>query len=242
MGFAIVAMTIIGLPYDTEESIMKMADWVTKVSKYQTANLLTPLPATSNWTDLVPLDADGNILAEGQMRPYHLYTGRQLVYQDERWTMEESRQLFNRYHDQLTPVDRLYERMFRLMNSPRLNLADTGKDLTGTICARINEFSETLKTVLDSSKELPEAISHRMHEVSETLGRYRDQLTATGKEIPDVIATQANEATETVKKYRLQIGNTGRELSEGIHARINDASEALSRLAEGSRKPVSRRE
>jgi len=242
MGFAIVAMTIIGLPYDTEESIMKMADWVTKVSKYQTANFLTPLPATSNWTDLVPLDADGNILAEGQMRPYHLYTGRQLVHQDQRWTLEESKQVFNRFHDQLTPVDRLYERMFRLMNSPRRNVENTGKELTGTICARINEFSETLQTVLDSSKELPEALAHRINEVSETLGRYRDQLAATGKDIPEVISARANEATETVRKYRLQIGKTGRELNGAIQARINDASEVLSRLAEGSRKPVSSRE
>ena len=43
MGFTVVAMTIIGLPYDTEDSIMALADWVTQVSKYQTANFLTPL-------------------------------------------------------------------------------------------------------------------------------------------------------------------------------------------------------
>ena len=79
VGFTLVAMTIIGLPYDTEEGIMDMANWVTQVSKYQTANLLTPLPATSNWTDLPPLDADGNLLAPGALRPYHLYTGRQFV-------------------------------------------------------------------------------------------------------------------------------------------------------------------
>ena len=69
LGFTLVAMTIIGLPYDTEEGIMRMADWVTKISKYQTANLLTPLPATSNWTDLTPLDADGEILPQGRYAP-----------------------------------------------------------------------------------------------------------------------------------------------------------------------------
>src|SRR5581483_9096834 len=42
MGFSVVAMTIIGLPYDTEESIMQLAEWVRGVSNYQTANLLTP--------------------------------------------------------------------------------------------------------------------------------------------------------------------------------------------------------
>jgi hypothetical protein len=81
-----------------------------------------------------------------------------------------------------------------------------------------------------------------MNEFSETLGQYRDQLAAAGKEIPEVISARANEATETVKKYRLQIGKTGRELNGAIQARINDASEVLSRLAEGSRKPVSSRE
>ena len=39
MGFSVVAMTIIGLPYDTEETIMAMADWVTQLSKYQTVHL-----------------------------------------------------------------------------------------------------------------------------------------------------------------------------------------------------------
>ncbi|HEY8837742.1 MAG TPA: radical SAM protein [Dehalococcoidia bacterium] len=45
-GFRVVAMTIIGLPFDTEDSITELAQWVTGISHYQTANLLTPLPAT----------------------------------------------------------------------------------------------------------------------------------------------------------------------------------------------------
>ena len=94
-GFTVVAMTIIGLPFDTDKTIMDLADWVTTVSKYQTVNFLTPLPATSNWDSLVPLDENGDILAEGAMRPYHLYTGRQFVHQDPRWTMQESRDLFD---------------------------------------------------------------------------------------------------------------------------------------------------
>jgi len=61
-GFAVVAMTIIGLPYDTEDSIMALADWVTQVSKYQTVNILTPLPATSNWVDMAPLNENGDLL------------------------------------------------------------------------------------------------------------------------------------------------------------------------------------
>ena len=239
IGFSIIAMTIIGLPYDTEEGIMRMAQWVRTVSKYQTVNLLTPLPATSNWTDLTPLDADGNVLAPGMIRPYHLYTGRQFVHQDERWSMEESRQLYNRYQSRLNLVDTLYERIFRLLQSPRFRLEVAGRELSGTISARINEFSEVLRTLSDSSKELPDAISVRMNEVSEALGRYRLQLSSTGKELPETISAHINEANETLRRYRLQIAHTGREISETVAARINEVNEAMMSLSDLSRKPIS---
>jgi len=149
LGFTLVAMTIIGLPNDTEESIMEMASWVTQISKYQTANLLTPLPATSNWTDLTPLDANGDVLAEGQMRPYHLYTGRQFVHQDSRWTMEESRRVFNRYHDKLNPVDKLYARLFRLIERYRQRLAVKGEELSESISNRRKELTKLSHKVLN---------------------------------------------------------------------------------------------
>ena len=230
MGFTIVAMTIIGLPYDTEESIMNMAEWITQISKYQTANLLTPLPATSNWTDLIPLDADGSVLPEGKIRPYHLYTGRQLVYQDSRWSMEESRQLFDKYYASLNPVDKLYERIFRLLLNPRFRLSASGRGLSGNVSAQISEFIEATKTLSDSSKELPDAVSVRMHEMSEALGRYRLQLSATGKELPEVISARISEASEAFKRYRAHIADTGKEFSETISARISEVNEALMRL------------
>ena len=238
LGFTLVAMTIIGLPYDTEESIMSMAEWVTKVSKYQTANLLTPLPATSNWTDLQPLDANGDLLKEGAMRPYHLYTGRQFVHKDERWGLQESRELFDRYHSKLNPIDKLYERVFRLMRSPRFQLSAPGKELSGTMSARINEFSEVLRTLSDSSKELPEALASRMHEMSDAIGKYRAQLASTGKEVPEAISARIGEASEAVKKYRQQIANTGRDISDTVAIRINEVSEALAGLSDLSRKPI----
>ncbi len=129
MDFSVIAMTVIGLPYDTEEDIMNLADWVTQFSKYQTANLLTPLPATSNWDSLKPLNEHGELLPEGEIRPYHLYTGRQLVHYDERWSMQESRELFDRYSARLTLVDNLYERIFRILRSYRLRLTATPRDL-----------------------------------------------------------------------------------------------------------------
>ena len=162
MGFSIVAMTIIGLPYDTEEGIMEMADWVTQISRYQTANLLTPLPATSNWTDLVPLDANGEVLGEGQMRPYHLYTGRQFVHQDHRWGMEESRRIFNKFHSKLNPVDNLYARLFRLIERYRIRLAAKGEELSGIITYRRRELAAT-------SKELKGSISTRVNEIGEAI-------------------------------------------------------------------------
>ena len=114
-GFTNVAMTIIGLPYDTEEKIMAMADWVKDVSRYQTANLLTPLPATINWDLLRPLDADGSLLPPGKMRPYERYTGQRLVHYDQRWTMQESEELYKRYTNRLRTVDRLYQRLLQMM-------------------------------------------------------------------------------------------------------------------------------
>jgi radical SAM superfamily enzyme YgiQ (UPF0313 family)/vacuolar-type H+-ATPase subunit H len=245
-GFTIVAMTIIGLPYDTEESIMNMADWIRTVSKYQTANLLTPLPATPNWADLTPLDAEGNPLPADEkgnvppeygIRPYGLYTGRQFVHQDDRWGMEKSRQLFNKYHDKLSPIDTLYKRILQF-KKPRSNVTDTGRELSGMVSARINEFSETLKTLSDSSKELPDAISTRMSEVSEALSRYRLQLSSTGKELPEAMSTRIEEATESVRRYKLQIAHTGREISDAISTRINEVNEAMMSLADLSRKPI----
>jgi len=114
-GFTNVAMTIIGLPYDTEEKIMSMADWAKDVSRYQTANLLTPLPATINWDLLRPLDADGSLLPPGKMRPYEQYTGQRLVHYDQRWTMQESEELYKRYTNRLRTVDRLYQRLLQMM-------------------------------------------------------------------------------------------------------------------------------
>ncbi len=117
LGYNVVAMTIIGLPYDTEDSIMELADWVKGVSRYQTANWLTPLPATINWDGLEPVDADGGPLPEGKMRPYELYTGKQLVHKDHRWTLQESQEIYAKYMARLRPVDHLYQRIFRQMRT-----------------------------------------------------------------------------------------------------------------------------
>ena len=78
------------------------------------------------------------------MRPYHLYTGRQLVHHDERWSMQESREVFDRYTDRLSPVDDVYRRIFRILRTYKLRLAATSRDLSDTIAARVSEAAETL--------------------------------------------------------------------------------------------------
>ena len=155
LGFWVAAMTIIGLPYDTEESIMEMADWVRGVSKYQTANLLTPLPATSNWDTLTPLDEDGSILAPGKMRPYQLYTGRQLVYVDNRWSMQESRDLFERYTGRLRTVDTMYERIFKLFKMHGHRLATMAHEAGEKVSSTIGEVKGTLDEALQRRVVLP---------------------------------------------------------------------------------------
>lgn len=135
MGFDVVAMTIIGLPYDDEDAVMRLAEWAREVSRFQTANLLTPLPATVNWpgpngTGLKLLNRDGDLLngdgsydPYGEMPPYELFTGRQFVHHDDavvkgeprNWTLQRSQDVMQRYLSKLRPVDQLYERIFRLM-------------------------------------------------------------------------------------------------------------------------------
>ena len=119
----------------------------------------------------MPLDANGDVLAEGEMRPYHLYTGRQFVHQDHRWGLEESRRIFNRFHSKLNPVDKLYSRLFRLIERYRIRLAGksevlseklsyrrkelaaTSRELTGSISTRVNEFGEAVKDRLGLLQE-----------------------------------------------------------------------------------------
>ena len=243
MGFSMVAMTIIGLPYDTEESIMELADWVTGISKYQTVNLLTPLPATSNWDSLTPLDENGGILAEGEMRPYHLYTGRQLVHYDERWTMEESRDLFDRYSAKLTPVDDLYQRIFRILRTYRLRLAATSRDLGDTISARLAEATESLRNWSDpvsmAGREFGQNISQQVAELAEKLRAVSQPLANARREVVDNIGTNISELTQSLDTLSGPITDGSNDLAVSISGRISELSDMLNRLVtEPRRKTV----
>ncbi len=151
-SFYVTAMTIIGLPYDTEDSIMEMADWARGVSKYQTANLLTPLPATINWETLAPLDEDGSLLAPGKMRPYQLYTGRQFVHLDSRWSMQESQALFEAYSSKLRSVDTMYERIFTMFKMHTRRLAVMTREAGDKVSLTLNDLKQSLDRGSPSAK------------------------------------------------------------------------------------------
>jgi len=228
-GLTVVAMTIIGLPFDTEKSIMDLADWVTTVSKYQTVNFLTPLPATSNWESLVPLDENGELLAEGAMRPYHLYTGRQFVHQDKRWTMQESRDLFDRYSAKLNPVDDVYRRVFRILRTYKLRLAVTSRDLSDTLASKLSEATEALKNWSDAASltglEFGENITDRVSELADQIRAVSQPLANARKEAADAIGSQVNDLSESMKLLTGPTGN--RELALDISGRITELAELI---------------
>jgi radical SAM superfamily enzyme YgiQ (UPF0313 family) len=234
-GFSVVAMTIIGLPYDTEDSIMAMADWITEISRYQTANLLTPLPATANWKDLKPLNAEGELLQEGEMRPYHLYTGRQFVHYDERWTLQESQELYDKYTARLKPVDDLYGRIFRILKSYRLRLASTSKDLSDSFASRITEATESLKgwsdPVSTPGKDLGENIAQRVGELVENLRSVSQPLANARKEVADSVGIRINELSDSLKSLSDPLLPGRVELAANISGRITELNDMLNVVA-----------
>ena len=229
VGLTVVAMTIIGLPFDTEKSVMDLAEWVTTVSKYQTVNFLTPLPATSNWDSLVPLDENGDLLPEGAMRPYHLYTGRQFVHQDKRWTMQESRDLFDRYSAKLNPVDDVYRRVFRILRTYKLRLAATSRDLSETLASRLSEATEALKNWSDSASltglEFGENITDRVNELAEQIRSVSQPLANARKEAADAIGNKVNELSDSLTQ--LTGPSSNRELAINISGRITELTDLI---------------
>ena len=221
-GFSVVAMTIIGLPYDTEESIMTLADWVTQHSRYQTANLLTPLPATSNWS-LKPLNANGEPLQEGEMRPYELYTGRQFVHEDDRWTMAESRELFDNYSAKLTSIDALYGRIFRILGNYRLRQARSVQDLS--------ETTETMRSwshqVEQAGKELGENLNQRVTELADTLRSVSQPLSNMGSDFMDNLRARINETSEALRVYAERADSGSKDVATGISTRVTEVTEML---------------
>ena len=244
VGFTVVAMTIIGLPYDTEDSIMALADWVTTVSRYQTANFLTPLPATSNWNDLKPLNEHGELLQEGEMRPYQLYTGRQFVHYDERWSMQESREIFDKYTSKLQEVDDVYRRVFRILRTYKLRLAATSKELSDTVAARLGEATENLRDLANpdslAGREFGENISGKVSDLVDTLRSVSQPLANVRRDAAESIGAKLNELSDSLKTLSDPSATSGKELASNISRRISDLTDtidaALSDQRDGRKK------
>jgi len=229
MGFNLVAMTIIGLPYDTEKAIMEMADWVKGISKYQTANLLTPLPATSNWA-LTPLDENGDVLPEGKLRPYHLYTGRQFVHKDERWGMQESREIYDQYYAKLKPVDTLYDRIFRILQRKGVDFFGGRKAGAGNIPARLQRMSDGLLSLADfTGKELSRNVSIGIAQMSESLSIMSDTV---GKDLAENAILRMRQMSESLNSLA---NSLGKEITENAFNRMREMSRSLSTLAESTK-------
>ena len=230
-GFTVVAMTIIGLPYDTEDSIMALADWVTTVSRYQTANFLTPLPATSNWSALRPLNEHGDLLPEGEMRPYQLYTGRQFVHYDERWSMQESREIFDKYTSKLQEVDDVYRRVFRILRTYKLRLAASSRELNDTLAAKLGETTDVLRDLAHpdslAGRDFGENISGRVGELVETLRSVSQPLANVRRDAADGIGARLSELTESLKTLADPRVTSGKELAASISRRITEVTDAI---------------
>ncbi|MSQ22316.1 MAG: radical SAM protein [Dehalococcoidia bacterium] len=237
MGFIVAAMTIIGLPYDTEAGIMEMADWVKTVSRYQTANWLTPLPATVNW-NLTPLDEDGSVLPEDKMRPYHMYTGRQFVFQDKRWGMQEAQEIYAKYTGRLHPVDKMYERIFRMFRSRAYDgvieqrrtesvASISGGRVQELAEPRIGQLEESVFATLQQTKE---SVLFTLKELTNSVSAKFGQTTAPGVsrsvEMRNAITARVNNLEETIS-LRME------ELNDTLSTKIGDIRASLSSTREG---------
>ncbi len=180
------------------------------------------------------------------MRPYQRYTGRQLVHYDERWTMQESRELFDQFSAKLTSVDDLYRRVFRMLRTYRLRLATTSRELGDTITARITEATEILRgwgdPVSNTSKEFSENLSLRVGELVETLSAVSQPLANARREVAETVGARVNELTDSLKILSDPLTSGGSELSANISRRITELTEMLDRMLLDSPKTGTVRE
>ena len=187
---------------------------------------MTPLPATSNWTDLKPLNEDGELLQEGEVRPYHLYTGRQFVHYDHRWTMQESRELFDKYSGKLASIDDLYGRIFRILRSYKLRVATSGNELGDSISSRIAEASHNMQSFADpvsvAGKEFGQNISQRVDELAETLRSMSQPLANARRDLIENINVKVNELTDSLRSMSDPVSVGSKDLADNVSAKITE--------------------
>jgi phage-related protein len=178
---------------------------------------------------LVPLDENGDLLAEGAMRPYHLYTGRQFVHQDKRWTMQESRDLFDRYSAKLNPVDDVYRRVFRILRTYKLRLAATSRDLSDTLATKLSDATEALRNWSDAASltrlEFGEDITERVNALVDQIRSVSQPLANARKDATDAIGNRVDELSDSLTL--LTGSSSNRELALNISGRITELTELI---------------
>ena len=187
------------------------------------------------------MNENGHLLEEGEIRPYHLYTGRQFVHYDERWSMDESREIFDKYTARLTSIDTLYGRIFRILRSYRMRLAASGKDLGDTISSRIAEATETLKLWSDPmstvGKELGYSVSSRITDLTETLRSVSQPLANSPKELSDTIGIQVHELAEHLSSLADPATIDRQDIAGKVTSSISSLSDLLNQVYDTSTKP-----
>jgi hypothetical protein len=165
------------------------------------------------------------------MRPYHLYTGRQFVHHDERWSMQESREIFDKYTSRLQEVDDVYRRVFRILRTYKLRLAATSKGLSDSVTARFGEATERLRDLSDpaslSGREFGENISGRVGELVDTLRSVSQPLANVRREAADGIGSKLNELSESLKTLADPSVTSGKELAANVSRRITEVTDAI---------------
>ena len=163
------------------------------------------------------------------MRPYHLYTGRQFVHRDKRWTMQESRDLFDQYTAKLNPVDDLYRRIFRILRTYKLRLAASSRDMSETLATKLNDATGSLRNWSDTASltgmELSDNIAEQMADLIAQIRSVSQPLANARKEAADVIGTRVNELSESLQ----QLTGPGAtpELALNISGRISELTELI---------------
>jgi hypothetical protein len=181
------------------------------------------------------LNERGELLQEGEMRPYHLYTGRQMVHYDQRWSLQESRTLFEQYSAQLNSIDKLYERAFRMYRAFRPRIAVTTRELGDTVAARIGEATQMLRGLSLSlaGRELGD-VPQRAGELIEAMLTVSQRLSNTRRELAENISIRISELTESLKTLSDPLAASSREFAVSLSARITELTEALNRVVADS--------
>ena len=164
------------------------------------------------------------------MRPYELYTGRQLVHEDERWTMAQSRDLFDRYSAKLTSIDALYGRIFRILGNYRMRQARSVQDLSETT-ETMRDWSQQVQ---QAGKEFGENLPLRVTELAETFRSVSQPLSNARSEFVDNLRTRINEVSDSLRIYAEMADTGSKDVAASISVRVNEVTDLLNSVLDST--------